>query len=233
MKKQSRYFRTVENKLDILDYARLYSVGAAARRFGCAEKSIKDWRREEEELRAATSKRETRSLHQGRKTSSAYAEIEDALYDWIIDKRSKGKSVTIPATIIKVKSMKASLKTKSDNAIRCLLRRFARRHFLAYRKPTHVGQSLPEDYQKRIEDFKESLAKLKADHNVSDDRIVNMDEVPLYYEPASTRVLSLKGAKTVTLTQSQAGQRRVTLVLGVGYDGSKLPPMLIFRGEFG
>ncbi len=83
---------------------------------------------------------------------------------------------------------------------------------------------------KRIEDFRTAFRSLKDTYGVSESRVVNMD---IYYENSSGRIINIKESKTVTLTQSQAGQTRITLVLGVGSDGSKIPPLLIFKGEFG
>eukprot|EP01022_Parablepharisma_sp_SALTPOND_P007645 TRINITY_DN1319_c0_g2_i2.p1 TRINITY_DN1319_c0_g2~~TRINITY_DN1319_c0_g2_i2.p1 ORF type:complete len:565 (-),score=57.28 TRINITY_DN1319_c0_g2_i2:444-2138(-) len=233
MEKRPRYNRTVEHKLEILDYAASHSGEEAARVFGCHPKSVRDWRKKESELRASTKRHETRSLSKGRKVSSSYADIEAKLYDWIVEKRSKGKSVTIPVLIAKIRRMKPALKEKSDNSLRCFLKRFMKRYFLVYRKPTHVGQSLPDDYLDRIAKFKAAFLELKNTHHVAENRIINMDEVAIYYEHTAARVISIKGSKTVTLTHSKAGQARITLVLAVAFDGKKFPPLLIFRGEFG
>eukprot|EP01022_Parablepharisma_sp_SALTPOND_P015511 TRINITY_DN2199_c0_g3_i1.p1 TRINITY_DN2199_c0_g3~~TRINITY_DN2199_c0_g3_i1.p1 ORF type:complete len:520 (-),score=38.77 TRINITY_DN2199_c0_g3_i1:178-1737(-) len=233
MEKRSRYTRTVCDKLAAVKYSEDHGVNAAATFYGCAPKSIRDWRAQKVELEAAAKKGKTRSLHHGRKVTSTYADIEDGLYEWIVDKISKGKGITTSVVISRIKEVKPILKEKTDNALRCFLRRFMKRRLLAYRKPTHVGQNLPEDFQQKMKEFSKMVHDMKAHHKVSDDRIINMDEVPIYYEAVSSRVISIKGAKTVTLTQTQAGQTRITMVLAVASDGSKLPPLLIFRGEFG
>eukprot|EP01022_Parablepharisma_sp_SALTPOND_P014365 TRINITY_DN1946_c0_g1_i2.p1 TRINITY_DN1946_c0_g1~~TRINITY_DN1946_c0_g1_i2.p1 ORF type:complete len:598 (-),score=38.42 TRINITY_DN1946_c0_g1_i2:314-1894(-) len=231
-KRKPRYLKTVEAKLEVLDYAEeIKSDKAAARHFGCEPKSIRNWRAQEEEMRGSTKKSTRRLLHPGGQTK--YSAIEGDLYDWIISKISRRKPVTTSVIIAHMRQSYSQVAEKTDNALSCFLRRFLKRNLLVFRKPTHEGQALPSNFQAATKEFQQEVATEVLDKRVTPDRVVNMDETPLYFAPSISHVVAEKGAKTVAVDTPKKGNKRVTLILAVASDGSKLPPLLIFKGEFG
>eukprot|EP01022_Parablepharisma_sp_SALTPOND_P023585 TRINITY_DN50229_c0_g1_i6.p1 TRINITY_DN50229_c0_g1~~TRINITY_DN50229_c0_g1_i6.p1 ORF type:complete len:388 (+),score=27.35 TRINITY_DN50229_c0_g1_i6:542-1705(+) len=229
--KKSHLFRTVQQKLEILEYRRQHGKKKAARMYDCTPSNIRDWEKNEKLLRECSGKKKRRSLHKGKKTK--YPEIEPELYAWIISKRSKGKQVTTALLLQKIKAMDTELSKCSDEAIKSFLRRFMSRYLLAYRKPTHVGQELPPNFMSKIAEFREKLLSMKAGLHASSDRIVNMDETAVYFEPVASKVVDVKGKKSIPVSQMKAGQKRSTLVLAITEEGNKLPPLIIFKGHFG
>ncbi len=230
-KKRSRYWRTVEAKVEILGYAREHGIHQAAIHFDCAPKSIRDWMKNEESLRSAKDKAKRRSLHKG--PLPKYEEIEGDLYQWIISKRAQNKPIITAVILSHMRANYPQVTGKSDRALSKFLSRFMKRHMLVYRKPTHQGQALPANFEEKINEFRNDIAEVVSDKKIDPDRLVNMDETPIYFAPSIPRVLSPKGAKTVTVETPKCGYNRLTLILAVASDGSKLPPLLVFKGEYG
>ena len=56
-----------------------------------------------------------------------------------------------------------------------------------------------------------------------------MDEVPLTFDVPSNKTVDVKGAKTITIKTSGNEKTRYTVVLARCADGTKLPPLSIFK----
>jgi len=56
-----------------------------------------------------------------------------------------------------------------------------------------------------------------------------MDEVPVSFDMSSSRTVNLKGAKEVSVATTGHKRSNFTVVLCITADGSKLPPMVIFK----
>ena len=57
----------------------------------------------------------------------------------------------------------------------------------------------------------------------------NMDEVPLTFDVPSNKTVDVKCAKTIMIKTSGNEKTRYTVVLPCCADGTKLPPLLIFK----
>ena len=57
----------------------------------------------------------------------------------------------------------------------------------------------------------------------------NMDEVPVMFDVPSNKTVDIKGAKTIMIKTSGNEKYRYTVVLVCCADGTKLPPLLIFK----
>ena len=60
-------------------------------------------------------------------------------------------------------------------------------------------------------------------------QIANMDEVSLSFDVPSNKTVDFKGSKTVTIKTSGHEKSHFTTVLACCADGTKLPPLLIFK----
>mgnify|MGYP003623222955 FL=1 len=60
-------------------------------------------------------------------------------------------------------------------------------------------------------------------------QIANMDETPLTFDVPSNRTVAGKGQKSITIKTSGHEKTHYTVVLACCADGSKLPPMIIFK----
>eukprot|EP01022_Parablepharisma_sp_SALTPOND_P024386 TRINITY_DN53879_c0_g1_i1.p1 TRINITY_DN53879_c0_g1~~TRINITY_DN53879_c0_g1_i1.p1 ORF type:complete len:113 (-),score=17.99 TRINITY_DN53879_c0_g1_i1:247-549(-) len=100
--------------------------------------------------------------------------------------------------------MDTELSKCSDEDIKSFLRRFISCYLLAYRKPTHIGQKLSLNFMSKIAEFRKKLLSMKAGLHASSDRIVNMDETAVYFEPAASKVADVKRKKSIPVIQMKA-----------------------------
>ena len=61
------------------------------------------------------------------------------------------------------------------------------------------------------------------------EQIANMEEVPSSFDVPSNKTVDFKGSKTVTIKTSGYEKSHFITVLACCADGTKLPPLLIFK----
>ena len=61
--------------------------------------------------------------------------------------------------------------------------------------------------------------------------IINKDQTPIIFTSHSIQTLEMRGIKTVTIPTSTQDTRCATFAVTVCADGTKLPPVLIIKGE--
>lgn len=104
------------------------------------------------------------------------------------------------------------------------------------RKATHLGQPLPDNSFDNVYNFiYEVINKRKKlsifDDNYNLNRIVNIDETPVFLELVSDKTYDVKGAKNVIIKAGGNYKNHVTIILAVTGSRNKLPPILIFKGR--
>lgn len=62
-------------------------------------------------------------------------------------------------------------------------------------------------------------------------RIINVDETPIYLEFFTDKTYNKKGAKEVIIKTNGNEKKHVTVILAVSASGKKLPSVLIFKGK--
>ncbi len=72
-----------------------------------------------------------------------------------------------------------------------------KRRMLVFRNPTHEGQALPADFESAIASFQQEVAAVVAKKHVTSDRLINMNETPVYFAPSIPHVIAKKGSKSV------------------------------------
>lgn len=128
-------------------------------------------------------------------------------------------SGTITSIII---YMRKTFSGKTDNALKCFLKRFFDEYLLSYRKPTHQGPALPENYRNSITTFQLQFREEILNSHISPHRVFNMDETPLYFGEKFTKVIA---NKDVLIDTPKNSDTRMTLILAISYAGDKLPPL--------
>lgn len=86
---------------------------------------------------------------------------------------------------------------------------------------------MPEDWQEKFHAFRLFYENNKA--NVDLRNLGNMDEVPVSFDMPSNYTVDQKGVEDVKITSTGHEKCNFTLVLCVTADGTKLPPMVIFK----
>lgn len=109
---------------------------------------------------------------------------------------------------------------------------FLKRHNLSLRVPTVASNNLyPKDQlQATLTSFWKDVLELRFKYNLSADLIGNMDEVPVYIESLPRVTVAKRGSRTVVCKSAGQTKSRITVVLSCTAAGTKLPPMIIFKG---
>lgn len=114
--------------------------------------------------------------------------------------------------------------------------RLLKRKGLSNRRATHVGQALPNDAIESFYRFFHLIISERRDLNIEDGeeyRIINCDETPIYFEMPDTTTIDIMGNKEVIIDTKGNEKKRISVLLTIVGDGSKLPAVLIFKGKKG
>jgi len=94
---------------------------------------------------------------------------------------------------------------------------------------TTIAQKLPHEYERKITEFQKYVINMRKKLYFEIGQLGNMDEVPLTFDVPSNKIVDVKGAKTITIKTSGNEKMCYTVVLACCADGTKLPPLLIFK----
>jgi hypothetical protein len=89
-----------------------------------------------------------------------------------------------------------------------------------------VSQKLPAD----LETFYKHLHQIREHMDYDDQYIINMDEVPMYFELIPEKTVNSKGHKDVKILSTGGEKRHFTLVLAITVSGHFLPSTVVFKG---
>ena len=98
--------------------------------------------------------------------------------------------------------------------------RFMRRNGLCMHTKTTIAQKLSHD--KYVINMRKKLCFEVG-------QLWNMDDLPLTFDVPSNKTVDVKGAKTIMIKTSGNKKTHYNVVLACCADGTKLPPLLIFK----
>jgi hypothetical protein len=90
---------------------------------------------------------------------------------------------------------------------------------------------LPESLDSQIQEFRGRLAELNSVNQYLRDMVINIDQTAIYHGQTRTRTFNQKGARTVRVLENPNSSVRSTALLKVTLSGTKLKPLLIFKGK--
>lgn len=221
-----RHSYTIGYKLQVVAYAKEHGNRAAERHFGPppTEKMIRYWRKQEDKLKPASKVK--RNLHG---CAAKWPELEQELKNWIVEERSAGRTVSTKTIINEAKLRAAAQGMEAFLGTSSWCYRFMKRHGLSLRTKTRIAQKMPADYENKIIAFHKYVINARKETDYELGQIGNMDEVPLTFDVVSNRTVDVKGSKTITIKTSGHEKTHYTAVLSCCADGTKLPPLLIFK----
>ena len=145
-------------KLKVIEQAEICNNREASRKFGVGESSIRDWRKQRNQLKELPSKR-LRLTGGGRKAQAP--DMEEELSAWIDSQRSLHIRVTRSAIQLKARELYEG--EEEFSASRGWLEKFLKRKGFSLRRTT-VSQRLPEDSLSKVSSFILRIRKLKTDN---------------------------------------------------------------------
>ena len=100
---------------------------------------------------------------------------------------------------------------------------------LSNRRKTTIAQRLLEDYIKQQNEFLSYVLYLRKEHKYPLSLIGNMNKTPLLFNLLSNMTIENSGSKTISILSTGHEQSNFTVVLACLADGTKLPPVIIFK----
>ena len=70
---------------------------------------------------------------------------------------------------------------------------------------------------------------LRERHNFPNDRIINMEKTPMYFDMPRSSTITRKGDTEVRIRGTIGGKKRVMYVISCSAAGQMLKPMVIFK----
>lgn len=222
MPKRKSY--TSDFKLTVITFAKEKGNRAAGREFSVDEKSIREWRKDEDNLASLHPRKRAR-----RGRVAKWPNLEANLKQWILTQRQTNRSVSTVAIKLKARLMAAEMHITDFKGGVNWVFKFMKRNGLSVRARTTVGQRLPDEWETKLKDFKEFVKKEVDELRLNPDDIVNMDEVPMSFDIPACRTVEEVGKKTVGVTTTGHERTCFTVVLACTASGKKLKPMVIFK----
>ncbi len=103
------------------------------------------------------------------------------------------------------------------------------RYNLSNHHRTIVVQYLPDDLIKKQQEFLAFIMYRRIQHDYPLALIGNMDETPMTFDLPSNTTVNELGSRTVSIRTTGHERTNFTVVLTCMADGTKLPPIVIFK----
>lgn len=220
---RNRRSYTASKKLEVIKhYKETNNYRETGRFFSIAESTVREWVSKEPIISKIRSTK--RAM---RYSSVKFPELEHKLKEWVVDMRNKFSRVSTVRIIRQAKILANDLGLVNFVGQPSWCYNFMKRNNLSNRCITSIGQKLPIDWEAKVENFRKFI--IDNSHDTELYNIGNMDEVPISFDLPKSRTVNLKGAKEITVCTTGHEKTNCTVVLAITYDGSKLPPMVIFK----
>ena len=221
-------------KLKVIQFAKKHGNKVAARKFESPPTAwmIELWRKQEKKISQLP-----RTKRTARGKPAIWPNLEKALKHWVQSQRISGLSVSTKMIMDQGRRITREMMERSDKGEEtanfkdtpnwCFL--FMKRNGLSLRTRTKLAQKMPAAYEEKILQFHSYAINLRKNTNFEVSQIEIMDEVSFTFDVPSNRTIDQKGVKTVTIKTSGHEKTHYTVALACCANGTKLPPMLIFK----
>ena len=214
----------------MIAYAQANNNTQAAKYFHVDRKRVIEWRKTEQELKGIKKKSRKRLSGAGRK--AFYPDIECQIFRWLERRREMGVRVTGKALKKEALRLHRS-QDHGDHQFKAScgwLRRFMKRQNLSFRRATHVAQKNNGILDDRNQNFLRFVTRIRRIRDYALGRIGNMDETPIWVDMPGDYTIEQIGKKTISMKSTGNEKSRITVMLCAMADGSKVPPMVLFKG---
>ena len=212
-------------KLEAVEHAKATSNNKAALKYNVSEKSIRYWRKQENELRKQRHQISKITLHKGKNKSFVYDEKEM----WIFTEtnRKLGNALTTWALIVELLKREPSTRQMSKNSLLKWCSRFESKYYLAFKINKQEGKLMLADALHQLKIFFEDIKNKRINGNI--DTIITFDETPLFFNMPKIRRAIHRGIREIIIETQKQEEVEVSVILSVSSDGNKLPPFVIFK----
>lgn len=149
---------------------------------------------------------------------------------WALEMRQIGVEISYQKLQVKAARLDADFAAKTEKQQYEMIRTLCIQNKLVRRRKTHVAQEHPQATRDQAQEWLNETRPILSGPTVNKRYVINMDQTPIPFSLAGRSTLTLKGEKTVTVRASGNDKTRCTVCLTVCADGTKLKPMVIFKG---
>jgi hypothetical protein len=224
---------TLAKKLEVVAYVKATSESLAAEHFKIPRTTISGWRGLDlmPKAKAKGKYKKGQHLAKGSGRQLSYPrEVDENILCWILQRRDLHLPVQRGSICQYAKSLILPHNPHFSASVGWL-QKFMIRHSLSLRRATSIQQKLPAQLQKKAEIFLQELTAIRKHHHFSDDRILNMDETPLWFDMPNNYTVAKKGDRQVRIRGTGSDKRRISVVLTATASGTMLKPLIIFKGK--
>ena len=230
---------TISFKLQVIEYAENHSIAAAAQKYKVDRHSIRDWKKKKNMLQeistSKNSKKRIRLEGGGRKPLSN--EMEETLLEWIMERRLKmlrvSRKIIRKKALLIYEDLKHTAPDRYDENFEATtgwLFKFMKRNNLSLRRKTSVAQKDPDLLISKIVSYILRVRRLRMKYSYQPSDIIVFDETPVWADMVSDTTVDVVGKKTVSMKTTGHEKCRVTAGLAAKSDGTKLKPIIVFKG---
>ena len=243
VRKETHKAYSIPFKLEAVAFSEMKSKEAAARKYGVAPKRIREWVKQKDKLKECMDKPgwEKRKKLEGAGRKPMSTNLEEKLFDWISEMLEKRNRVSRKMVRNKARELsrqdvqiREDVEARGDSnfiASNGWLNRFFRRHSLTLRRKTTQGQKIPLHYMQKLKNFIYYIRSLRIKNFYGMADMYAMDETAVWLDmPGSTTVSGI-GESSVPICTTGHEKSRITVCLTAKANGTKLPPMIIFKGK--
>lgn len=228
---------TLAEKLKVL--AQHKKTNLSGRKFaasvGISESTLRDWRAQEEKLKLHANSKVVRKIRKlPRKRVGYFPRIDAAVLEWVKYRNSKGlrvKDDLIRSCARQSRDRYLAMEEPSNlntfKASKLWCHRFKTRNNLTSRRHT-TSHKLPINFREQVIDFIKKVHGLCASNMIKRENIINLDQVPRYYECDSRTTITTKGTKEVLLSKVNNNHKRFTFTPFIDASGRILLKHALF-----
>jgi hypothetical protein len=207
----------------------------AAERHFCAQghnitkQAIHGWLRKRNEI-FLNSDKKSRRLSGGGNRTALPPEVEDILKGLILEERQEGNRVN--GSLVKQWALELAAEHQIEkfNASCGWLDKFLQRNELSFRRGTNLTSLTMHELVQRAFRYMDFLQqKILTPPGIYHSHTVLMDETAVYLEDPRQVSVNEKGRRHVILKSTGFASMRVTVLLSVRPNGTKLTPVIIFK----
>ena len=163
-------------------------------------------------------------------------EEEHAVVSLVRENRNKNKPIGTKSLMAYACSINNTLGLKNLNAQQKWVYRFIKRYGMSIRRIAHMGQKLPDNKIVIINKFKEDIINKRKEMDILEDEdywVINIDETAIFLEMGFNTKIDFRGNKNIDIDTTGKENYKLTVLLTVCEDGTKLAPLIILKGEPG
>ena len=159
--------------------------------------------------------------------------IEKDLHSYIKLCRKLEIAIGTNEIIIKVYELMSALRELSCCGIHTWAQRFLRRYNYTLRVPNKVGVVIKENSSEKAAEFLLYCHQYLKDNKIGEGTpyLANMDETLIWYEMNYKKTIESIGNKNVHVKTFNFDILRISLILTILSNGTKLAPLVVFKGK--